>query len=131
MCRFWERTIAEKHINFELELPTTPVDCFVAKRTIQSIVHSTVDNSFKWGFSRDKKLSFEKLIFISVSSDDDFVNITMGDNGIGKKEDEDAGVGRINERCSAFGGKASFFQTDEIATGIVVRLRRRRPADVN
>ncbi len=130
ICKFWERTISEKHIKFHLDLPSSPVECFIAKRTIKSIVHSTIDNSFKYGFSSDKK-SYDKLIFIEVSSDENYVTLTMGDNGIGKKDDEDAGVSRINERCSAFDGRASFYQSEKIATGIQIQLLRRSAQDVS
>lgn len=129
----------ENNINFKVEIDNNLMENQILKMTLQPLV----ENSLKHGLSK-KLLKEEGMIIISAKADEDFVYISIVDNGCGiseKKlreineylnnpriEDKNGlGIKNVNERIQLFYGEKygiSIISEENYFTKILIKLPR-------
>lgn len=129
----------ENNINFKVEIDNNLMENQILKMTLQPLV----ENSLKHGLCK-KLLKEDGMIIISAKADEDFVYISIEDNGCGISEEklreineylnnsriEDKnglGIKNVNERIKLFYGEKygiSIISEEKYFTKILIKLPR-------
>jgi len=109
-CDLWEKRLTEAGIQLSTNVPSHKVQAAVWPLTARRVVEECLRNCCKHAFPTGT--TKESSVLVRVYLEEERIVVDVADNGMGTRENTDAGLGRCRELLAPFDGMVEAFDNE-------------------